>query len=700
RRISHLSAFRLFSMKKALLTLSPLLFSCFIFAQPMPCGDPAAMQPFCADACVVCDIDGFQGINSDQTQGQVPPGFCTTQAHHLQWIAFIAGTEDLTIQVQVGACQSTFGIEVGIYQSFDCQTFQLVSNCNTECLPNQNFNFQNTVPLTVGQHYYFVMDGSNDDVCNYTIEVLEGTTNVSELTNSGAIQGVNATCPGVPQIFHAEGQVGATLFNWTLNGAPLATGQTIEHTFTTPGTYQLCVTDANACDEAPPSCSFIEVQPLPPTVFSAALCPGECFDVADTTLCQTGSYEFHFTNVGGCDSVVLAEIQEFPSAVTNLDLMICEGDTLFVAGKPFYETGIFQETLTTWRGCDSIINLDLFVIVCEIQGDILVNDVACFGGYTGSIVFSVTDGTPPFNYTWERIGETSPSGQGTLTGVNVNETLTQLPVGTYLITVKDDFGHDLVLIGEVTQPEPLSLSFQASDFQGFQVSCAGGADGVLAAQPGGGMPPYSYFWSNGSQSATLQNVLAGEYLATVSDAFGCTLTGNFTLTQPPPLVLAANFENPNCDGLETGSASILAASGGIPPYQYATSGGDFGEVKEFTGLGQGSYVLTVQDSNGCTADTTGHLVAPAIPVIDLGEDLTIELAEITRLHLAYNVPLETYAWSQQPGLSCYDCLEPDAMPYETTTFSLTVSSFDDCLTSDSITVNVLKIRPVYIPNVF
>ena len=157
-----------------------------VAAQPSPCGADADMTPTCLEACVVCDINGFSGINSDPDPGEAPPGFCTTTAHHMQWIAFVAGSEDLTITVKPTNCTTGFGLEVGIYESLDCETFALVSNCDGEILPGQTGTFQNITPLVIGQYYYFVMDGNNGDICQYTIQVLEGSTLVPPLPPAAA----------------------------------------------------------------------------------------------------------------------------------------------------------------------------------------------------------------------------------------------------------------------------------------------------------------------------------------------------------------------------------------------------------------------------------------------------------------------------------------------------------------------------------
>ena len=166
----------------------PLLLSGDLLnAQPLPCGPVPDMTSTCIQACVICGIDGYVGINNDTQTGQEPPGFCTGTAHHMQWIAFIAGSTNLTITVTPSNCDEGDGLEVAIYYSLNCNTFQLVSNCDGDIQEGQVGVFSNTVPLIIGQYYYFVMDGNMDDICNYVINVTSGTTLVPPLADAGQI---------------------------------------------------------------------------------------------------------------------------------------------------------------------------------------------------------------------------------------------------------------------------------------------------------------------------------------------------------------------------------------------------------------------------------------------------------------------------------------------------------------------------------
>lgn len=681
------------------LTLSAVI---TLNAQPVPCGTSPEMTSFCDEACIICDINGFTGINDDLVQGQAPPGFCTNFVHHMQWIGFIAGSTNLTLEVHVFNCQMNEGLEVGIYKSLDCNAFQLVSNCDTDIPNNGTGVFTNTVPLVVGQYYFFVMDGSMGDVCNYTINVVNGTTNVTALTTSGMLSGDTKACLETPSLYTISPPVGATVFEWTLNGAPLATGPdtSILVNWTAAGVYDLCVTASNTCDTAAPVCQSVVITGIPPSVIAATICEGECFGIGDTVLCDAGMYAFHYAGAEGCDSLVQVTLDVLPVAEANLDLFICEGDSIFIGGHVYFENGYYQTILTAKNGCDSIVNLDLQVVVCEMKGNLSANPVLCHGFSDGSLQFSISEGTPPFHYSWERIGSGAPAGTGMLSNLNQVETVGNLPAGTYFVTVADNFGNDVILFSEVTEPPLLTAAIQLKDYQGFQVSCFGIKDGALDLTVSGGIPPYTLLWNNGDQTAHLKNLGSGLYECTITDAIGCTLVVQATLIAPDELMFEAQFDKPGCDGINTGSIRVLTTTGGTPPYIYELSGNGFGSTTEFTDLPPGNYTLTVRDANGCIFAESAAFATPLIPVIELGPDLTVDLGESARFQLYFNVPLDTFIWSPLPGLSCYDCPQPDASPYHTTTYFLTVEAPGGCTDVDSVRVIVLPSRDVYVPNIF
>jgi gliding motility-associated-like protein len=652
------------------------------------------MTSFCAEACVICDIDGYTGINSDPEQGQAPDGFCTTTVHHMQWIAFIAGSIDLTITVTATNCNSGFGLEVGIYESLDCENFNLVSNCDGDIQEGQTGVFSNSVPLTIGQYYYFVMDGNHGDVCNYTIHVTEGSTMVPPLPPAGPVEGPAEVCVSDSASFSIPEITGANFYRWTVDGIYAGDGSATEIAFNAVGEHELCVTAYNVCDTVPPSCMTVEVFGPETTFLTPEICGGDLFEVADTTLSEAGSYIFLLSSVHGCDSAVHVALTVLETVESFIAATICSTDSIYVGDSWYSPPGNFQEVQLSYNGCDSIINLTLNAIICEITGSVAAQPVLCHGGATGALTFTITDGTPPFAYQWEKLGG-GLAGSGNLANIGTPETIAGLPAGVYLITVLDLYGNDVVLIGQVEEPAVLSLILDAS-----HVSCHGGQDGTFDAFPQGGMPPYAYEWSTGAVQASLSGLEAGNYFLTVTDANGCTTLASTTLTEPPVLVFSASFTNPGCEGYDTGLIAVEAVGGGTPPYQFSLSGAPFADMLVYDGLTAGPYTLAMQDANGCLDDTTASLVAALIPAVDAGEDLSLSLGETQILHPFVDLVPQAIVWSPAVWLTCSNCLEPVAGPYETTVYTLTVTSADGCVRSDSLTVFVEKIRKIFVPNIF
>ncbi|MEK7254458.1 MAG: choice-of-anchor V domain-containing protein, partial [Bacteroidota bacterium] len=137
------------------------------------------------------------------------------------------------------------------------------------------------------------------------------------------------------------------------------------------------------------------------------------------------------------------------------------------------------------------------------------------------------------------------------------------------------------------------------DVTGTNVSCFGGNNGSATATPsGGGGPPFSYSWSNGGSTATINNLTAGTYMVTVTNTSGGMGTGSVTITQPASAVAVSviNSSNITCAN-PTGSATA-SASGGTPGYTYNWSSGATGAT---VSLPAGTWTVTATDNNGCTA---------------------------------------------------------------------------------------------------
>ena len=130
-------------------------------------------------------------------------------------------------------------------------------------------------------------------------------------------------------------------------------------------------------------------------------------------------------------------------------------------------------------------------------------------------------------------------------------------------------------------------------------TCNGSNDGILMAVPDGGLPPYSYAWSNGATTQLVTGVPVGIYSVTVTDAIGAMASATATVGESDPfdVVLAATYETgPGCmDGKVDVVKAKLGDSG---PYTFMWSTGSTNY--QITDLPAGIYCVTVTNAFGCT----------------------------------------------------------------------------------------------------
>lgn len=153
-----------------------------------------------------------------------------------------------------------------------------------------------------------------------------------------------------------------------------------------------------------------------------------------------------------------------------------------------------------------------------------------------------------------------------------------------------------------------------TDFNGYEVRCAGHTDGQIAATHNFSYPPLVYAWSTGHTTGEmLEDLGAGSYSLTVTDAEGCTATATQLLQEPLPLAVGLipasyNGYNTRCY-LSTDGQITAVAQGGVGDYAYTWL--HSGQTDSLlTGLAAGHYRLLVMDSNGCNRTDSITLISP------------------------------------------------------------------------------------------
>ncbi len=165
--------------------------------------------------------------------------------------------------------------------------------------------------------------------------------------------------------------------------------------------------------------------------------------------------------------------------------------------------------------------------------------------------------------------------------------------GTYYVTVTNPNG--------CTDTDQVNYFFDLVSVTPSQanLACHGDSNGVALVFPAQGQLPFSYEWNDGDTLYTNNQLPAGDYTVTITDAFGCTTSQGFTLTEPSEVEVDAviNPDNPNTN--DPDGAILLQPSGGNPPYIFDWE--IFGETTDplQMGLENGIYNITITDDNDC-----------------------------------------------------------------------------------------------------
>ncbi len=215
---------------------------------------------------------------------------------------------------------------------------------------------------------------------------------------------------------------------------------------------------------------------------------------------------------------------------------------------------------------------------------VISSNITCNGAMDGTASITVSGGGGPgsYYYQWDN-GATTASISG-------------LAAGTYSVTVIDTNGCSTSGSTTITEASALSQVTTSSD-----VTCNSGTDGSGTIAVSGGITPYTYLWSDGQTTATATGLGAGTYTVTATDSAGCTISSSVTITEPTAIVATATSTPISCD-TQNDATITLSVTGGVSPYTYSWSSGE--TTANLSGIGSGSYTVTITDANGCTITET------------------------------------------------------------------------------------------------
>ncbi len=522
---------------------------------------------------------------------------------------------------------------------------------------NTNFNsgqaLNTYVPTTADAGNDLIdSDGTDDGTGNFIINITTGDYGQNNHTyDFGFIAnpcddnyGINET---ITDVLCHNGTTGAISIT-VVNGTPpyaysWADGSTTQNrTGLSTGTYFVQVTDANGCEYLSDGL-FVDQPP----VFSLSMdiqCEQTIAggDGASTATPQGGTppYTYNWSN------------GQTGATATNLS------------------DEQYSVTVTDANSCTTVESVIICAAECDLEIDSVTGtDVDCNGNNNGTATATATSSQMPLSYQW--IQDEMPIGQ---TGA----TATGLTAGTYKVIVTDAIGCEEEGTVVITQPETLVFT----NCEAQNVTTVNGSNGALTVTVTGGNGGNTYAWSNGASGASISNLQEGSYDVTVTDSNGCSVSSSCTVqgVSCDDFDAAATANDVSCEGASDGSINVTAIGEAPLTYNWSPAGSG----SSATGLGAGTYSITVTDARNCSEVVSATITEPS----NLSSEMAVEDVRCNgegngNLDLEVTGGTEPYSFNWSNGSTTED--QTDLGPG---TYTVTITDANNC--TDTVTEEVAE----------
>lgn len=350
-------------------------------------------------------------------------------------------------------------------------------------------------------------------------------------------------------------------------------------------------------------------------------------DVANNL--TAGSYNVTFTNHSGCketESFTINEPTQMTMSYSKVDvscfgghdggiyLSVDEGTPPYnyswSSGLPGTENqnnlsaGTYEFTVTDANGCEIINDVEIIQPNEPLSAIQSHTNINCYNDHNGTAKVVPTGGTPPYQYNWN-----DPVYQ-------TNNEATNLDAGDYTVTIVDVNGCTGIYDFTITQPNELITDIVDST----EVTCNGGHDGSATVEARGGVPNYTYSWSNGSTTEHVDNLEAKNYTVHITDANGCAKFETVKIIEPGPITVSAGNDKWLC--IDSTASLNADVTGGTAPFTYTWTGDDGSTYPNYTGASiqpesTTEYTVQVIDSEGCIGANTDKQTLHVYPPLSL-----------------------------------------------------------------------------------
>ena len=440
-------------------------------------------------------------------------------------------------------------------------------------------------------------------------------------------------------------------FDWS-NGA------VGEHVFNLcAGEYAVTATDSLSCVDS------LRIELTEPPVIEITIT-----EVQNT---QCGEY----WNTGKITVFVLGGVPPYNYLWSN-------GDTTNIADSLFVDT--YYLTLTDANNCIKVISQDITdpsPLVVELES----TPIICFDDCNGTAdIQIVVESVPEYTYIWN-------------TG-STQDSIFDLCEGTYIVTVSDANDCKRVKSVPIINPQKVLVDVDVA-----HIACHDDLGTVTVIETGG-VPPYSYLWSNGQTSQTVTDLSDGNYSVILSDIRGCSDTTEFEIISPELIVFDTLKTGVNCEIACNGTA-MLEVEGGQEPYQYIWDNNPNQNENNTDSLCMGRHTVTLTDANNCVMkiDYTIGINPDGVPIEATSNPYHIFKGATSYLH-ATEVEGYSYEWIPDEAITNTHIYNPESRPYSDIIYQVNVVDSFGCKNSDTTIVIVKDVicdEPyIFVPNAF
>ncbi|MBR8537819.1 SprB repeat-containing protein [Carboxylicivirga sediminis] len=529
------------------------------------------------------------------------------------------------------------------YGSNDGQATVTVTNGTPpyECVWSNGATTETISNLSPGAYTVTISDANNETV------TLEAIITQPESLKATA-QVINTTCGQADGAISTEVSGGIEPYSFSWNTG--ATTASIENL--SEGSYTLTLTDASGCIKTFNYTIAAETD-LRANISSSYL---ECYEEGKGTLTVevsggTPPYSYLWDN--GETTATISELN----------------------------SGTHQVTITDANGCS--ITQKGYVVIKKLNIISNVNNPVCYGDNSGSISIDITNGTEPYDIVWDN-GETTATIDG-LAGDWYSVTVTdamgctrskyikvsepaQINLSAQVNRVSCDEAdssmsvsltasggtppyqiyHNNELVDEFVVDKAGYYEFTAVDANGCSVtqqilierpdtgldatvniqqpSCSD-ALGSVSISVEQGTEPFNALWSDGYSGLQRTELKPGEYIITIEDAAGCSVSKAITINKvnQPSVTIVAPQQQPVCNSTDN---TLWAVVEGATQYTWSITDASntwtiqqeqMEELLYSAGEGQVSISLLVENAEGCQAQDMIILSCTEAPT-DGGEE--------------------------------------------------------------------------------